>query len=163
MSLVAKFSQLLVSWSNRLPESLLLLLARFALAAVFWLSAQTKIDGFAFNPFVGEFVFGWPQIKDTTFFLFEYEYALPLLPPVLAAYLATIAEHLFAIMLLVGAGTRLAALGVVTMTLVIQLFVYPDAYGTHATWIALGLWLMKQGAGTVSLDATLSSPRTPAK
>ena len=162
MSVMLKLSHLVQTLMNKLPESLLLLLARFALAGVFWLSAQTKIDGVALNPFAGLFHLGWPEMKETTLFLFEYEYALPLLPPVFAAYLATIAEHVFAILLLIGLATRLAALGVVTMTLVIQVFVYPDAYATHATWIALGLWIAKKGAGVISLDALVArQPKQP--
>jgi len=135
-----------------IPESLILLIARFSLAAIFWLSAQTKIDGFAINFITMHFQLGWPQITDTTYFLFEHEYALPLLPPVFAAMTATLAEHLLAVLVLIGLFTRYAALGLALMTLVIQLFVYPDAYATHGTWLAISLLLMRQGAGKFSLD-----------
>ena len=137
---------------HALPESLILLVARFALAAVFWLSGQTKIEGFALNPFAGVYELGWPTLKDSTVFLFEYEYALPLIDPTWAAYLATVAEHLLPILLLTGLATRLGAFGILCMTIVIQLFVYPNAYALHATWIALALLLIRQGAGYVSLD-----------
>ncbi|KUJ00324.1 DoxX family protein [Vibrio sp. MEBiC08052] len=136
-------------------ESIILLLSRFGLAAIFWLSGQTKIEGFSFNLISGPIHLGWPTIKDSTFTLFEYEYNLPLIPYVLAAYLATIAEHLLSILLLTGLMTRLAALGIFGMTLVIQVFVYPDAYPTHATWLALSAWIMYKGAGTISLDYLL--------
>ncbi|MDW6091868.1 DoxX family protein [Vibrio rhizosphaerae] len=136
-------------------ESIILLLSRFGLAAIFWLSGQTKIEGFAFNLISGPIHFGWPMIKDSTFALFEYEYDLPVIPYVMAAYLATIAEHVLAVLLLTGLATRLAALGIFGMTLVIQIFVYPDAYPTHATWLALSAWIMYKGAGAISLDARL--------
>ena len=139
-----------------LPEALILLLTRFALATVFWLSGQTKIEGFAFNPLAGQFEFGLPTIKESTFFLFEYEYALPLIPANLAAYLATAAEHVLPILLILGLFTRLGAIGILAMTLVIQLFVYPSAYALHASWAAMALLLMKQGAGRVSLDNLLT-------
>jgi putative oxidoreductase len=139
-----------------LPEALILLLTRFALATVFWLSGQTKIEGFAFNPLAGQFEFGLPTIKESTFFLFEYEYALPLIPANLAAYLATAAEHVLPILLILGLFTRLGAVGILAMTLVIQIFVYPSAYALHASWAAMALLLMKQGAGRVSLDNLLT-------
>ncbi|MBM6550773.1 DoxX family protein [Marinomonas ostreistagni] len=138
------------------PESVVLLLTRFALAAVFWLSGQTKIEGFAFNPVADVYEWGWPMLKDSTVFLFEYEYALPWIDPTWAAYLATIAEHLLPILLLTGVLCRLAALGIFAMTLVIQIFVYPDAYALHGTWAALALLLMRQGAGVISVDYWLN-------
>lgn len=150
--MLMKLQHLSEKWFAALPESLMLFLARFALAATFWLSGQTKIEGFAFNPFAGLFEWGWPSLKDSTLFLFEYEYALPLISPTLAAYMATIAEHLLPIMLLLGILTRCGALGILGMTLVIQIFVYPSAYALHATWAALALLLMKQGGGRWSLD-----------
>ncbi|WP_417551719.1 DoxX family protein [Marinomonas fungiae] len=137
---------------HAIPESLVLFLARFALAAVFWLSGQTKIEGFAFNPFAGHFEFGWPSLKESTFYLFEYEYALPIIPPELAAYMATAAEHVLPILLLFGILTRLSALGIFMMTLVIEIFVYPEAYALHATWAALALLIMRQGPGSISMD-----------
>ncbi|TDR06311.1 DoxX family protein [Marinomonas communis] len=139
-----------------LPEALILLLTRFALATVFWLSGQTKIEGFAFNPLAGQFEFGLPTIKESTFFLFEYEYALPLISANLAAYLATAAEHVLPILLILGLFTRLGAVGILAMTLVIQIFVYPSAYALHTSWAAMALLLMKQGAGRVSLDNLLT-------
>ncbi|MGX9418553.1 DoxX family protein [Vibrio sp. WJH972] len=136
----------------KIPESVILFLARLSLAAIFWLSAQTKIDGLVINFVTGEFALGWPSIKETTFYLFEYEYALPIIPPVLAAYLATFAEHILPILLLVGFASRLAALGLFVMTMTIQIFVYPDAYATHLTWATLALLIVARGPGVMSLD-----------
>ena len=66
--------------------------------------------------------------------------------------MATCAEHFFPVLILLGLATRLSALALLGMTLVIQLFVYPDAYPTHGTWIALLLVLMAKGPGRVSID-----------
>ncbi|MGB3385001.1 DoxX family protein [Marinomonas sp.] len=137
---------------RRIPESLVLFIARFAIAAVFWKSGQTKIEGFALDIISGQVQLGWPHLKDSTLFLFEFEYNLPLLSPAIAALLAAIAEHVLPILILTGFFTRFAALGLAGMTLVIQLFIYPDAYPTHATWLAIALLLMYRGAGVLSLD-----------
>jgi putative oxidoreductase len=130
-------------WLENLRMDAVLILMRIVIGAVFFMSAQTKVDGFA--------------LKESTFFLFEYEYALPLVPPVLAAYLATIAEHLFPLMLWLGLGSRLAALGLAGMTLTIQLFVYPEAWVTHGLWLSSLLVLVLQGPGRLSLDHLIRS------
>lgn len=137
---------------ERSIETVVLLMSRLALASVFWLSGQTKVEGFALNILSGQWQLGIPHLKDTTLFLFEYEYALPIINATLVAYLATVAEHLLPIMLLFGVMTRWAALGIAIMTLTIQLFVYPSAYATHLTWLSLAGLLMWKGSGTFSID-----------
>jgi putative oxidoreductase len=129
----------------RIPSSVITLIGRFSLAAVFWKSGQTKIENFSIDVIDGTFHLGWPRLADATLYLFQEEYALPLLSTEIAAYMATFAEHLLPIMLLVGLGTRFAALGLLGMTLIIQLFVYPDAYAVHGTWAAVLLYLMAMG------------------
>jgi putative oxidoreductase len=88
--------------------------------------------------------------------LFREDYKVPLLPPELAAHLATYAEHLFPALLIVGLFTRLSALALLGMTAVIQIFVYPDAWPTHLSWAALMLYLIGRGAGPASLDHLVS-------
>lgn len=122
----------------RIPDAAIQLFARLAIAPVFWLSGQTKVDGWT--------------VKDTTFDLFRYEYAMPVLPPELAAYMATFMEHALPILLVIGLATRFAALGLLGMTLVIQLFVYPEAWTVHALWGALLLVIVARGPGAWSLD-----------
>lgn len=139
----------------RIPGDAIALLARFSIAAVFWKSGQTKVEGFAVDLIDGRFDFGWPHVSDLAVELFREEYRVPLLAPQLAATAAAFAEHLFPLMLLFGFGTRLASLGLLGMTLVIQLFVYPDAYPTHGTWGALLLYLLALGPGRASVDAWL--------
>lgn len=92
------------------------------------------------------------EIREETFFLFREEYKVPLLPPDLAAYLATAAEHVFPVLLVVGLATRLSALGLIVMTAVIQLFVYPDGWPEHILWFAILLTILSRGPGAVSLD-----------
>jgi len=120
-------------------DDLLLLLGRLAIAPVFFLSGRTKVEG-------------WFTITDATFDLFRSDYALPFLPPVLAAWMATIAEHLFSTLLVLGLGTRIAAAGLLGMTAVIEIFVYPDAWPTHLSWAGLLVPLILRGGGRWSLD-----------
>lgn len=126
--------------SDRVPRSLIQLALRWGLAGVFWTSARTKVVGLL-------------TISDNTYSLFSDEYRIPLLPPDVAATMATYSEHAFAVLLLLGFATRLSALGVFGMTLVIQLFVYPDALvGVHLGWFAMALAIAVMGPGKVSLD-----------
>jgi putative oxidoreductase len=129
-------------WPRFLPQSLLLLVARVGAAAIFFLSGRTKVSGLL-------------TIKPSTYELFRSEYALPLIPPELAAQLATTAEHLLPLLLLAGLFTRPAAAALLGMTAVIQIFVYPDAWPTHLSWAGLLLPLIAQGAGACSLDRFL--------
>jgi putative oxidoreductase len=136
----------------QLPNTPLALLARFSIAAVFWKSGQTKIQGLSIDIVSRDFTLGWPRLSDSVVALFKDEYHLPLISPEVAAPLAAWAEHLFPLMILLGLATRLSALALLGMTLTIQVFVYPDAYATHGTWAAVLLYLMAQGPGKLSLD-----------
>ncbi|WP_439576551.1 DoxX family protein [Elioraea sp.] len=126
---------------GRIPDAVILLAARIFPAAVFWYSGRTKVEGWS--------------VSENALFLFEYEYALPLISPALAAWLATIAEHLFPILLVLGLATRFSALALLGMTLVIQIFVYPAAWPTHGVWAACFLILIAKGPGPLSLDRLL--------
>ncbi len=137
---------------SRIPHSFIAFIGRFSIAAVFWLSGQTKVEGLAINLVSGEFQPGWPQLSDSALDLFRTEYALPLLPPELAALMAATAEHVFPVLLLLGLATRFSALGLLGMTAVIEIFVYPDAYPTHGTWATILLYLVARGPGVFSLD-----------
>lgn len=141
-----------IEWLDKIPHSLIAFVGRFCIAAVFWKSGQTKIEGLAIDLIDGTFQLGLPRLADSTIPLFKSEYALPLLSPELAAHLAAVAEHVFPILILFGLATRFSALALLGMTLTIQLFVYPDAYPTHGTWAAVLLYLMARGPGKVSLD-----------
>lgn len=128
-----------------LPQDALSLVARLGVAAIFFQSGRTKVDG-------------WLHITDGTYALFETEYALPLIPPDLAAHAATYSEHLFSILLVLGLFTRVSALAFLGMTAVIQIFVYPDAWPTHLSWTGLLLVLIARGGGRLSLDHLTRTP-----
>jgi putative oxidoreductase len=140
--------QRLNSLLGRTPHDVVALALRVFPAMVFWLSGRTKVEGLF-------------SIKDSTWFLFEQEYALPLIPSDLAAVLATVAEHALPILLILGLFTRFAALGLLVMTAVIQIFVYPDAWVTHGLWAAAFLALIAHGPGRLSLDHVLGLDRSP--
>jgi len=117
------------------PYTLLAVPLRLAVATVFWNSAITKLAN-------------W----DTAIELFTDEYKLPLLSPLLAAYSAVTIELVTPVLLILGLGTRAAALVLLGMTCVIELFVYPQAWPTHIQWAAMLLVLLCRGAGALSLD-----------
>ena len=146
----------LIRLFERIPHSLIAFLARFSIAAVFWNSGQTKIEGLVLNVVSGDFALGWPRLSESALYLFENEYKLPFVPPELAAPMAAFAEHLLPLLLLFGLATRFSALALLGMTLVIQVFVYPGAYATHGTWAALLLYLMARGPGVFSIDHLLA-------
>ncbi|MBX2858539.1 MAG: DoxX family protein [Cellvibrionaceae bacterium] len=133
------------------PDWLIGLSARVAIFMVFWPSAQTKITG---GKLLGQNFAFW-NVTETTFLLFENEYAVPILPSNISAYLATFGEFFFALFILLGIFTRLSAAGLLGITAVIQLFVYPDIWITHLIWAALLIYLLKNGAGAVSIDTAV--------
>ncbi|MGE0853229.1 MAG: DoxX family protein [Hyphomicrobiaceae bacterium] len=120
---------------DSIPYTLLAIPLRLGVGAVFWSSAMTKLPS-------------W----DTTVTLFAEEYRVPLLPPEVAAYVATAIELTMPVLLVVGLLTRPAALVLLAMTAVIQVFVYPEAWPTHLQWAAMLLVLLARGPGTFSLD-----------
>lgn len=148
-----------VTLMSRLPHSLTALVGRFAIAGVFWKSGQTKIEGLEIDIVEGTFQLGLPRLSESAVDLFRYEYQLPLLPPELGATLAALGEHALPLLILIGLGTRFAALGLLVMTAVIQLLVYPGAWPIHGVWAAVLLWLMALGPGVVSLDHWLARRR----
>jgi len=134
------------SWAEKIEalvgHSLLAIAARIGIGAVFFLSGRTKVDGLL-------------TVNENAVTLFQEEYKVPLLPPEFAAHMAAYAEHLLPALLVLGLATRLSALGLLGMTAVIQVFVYPDAWPTHLTWAVALLYLAGRGAGSLSLDRAL--------
>ena len=113
---------------------------RLPVAVIFWRSGRTRVEGW--NIF---------DITESQPFLFEYEFGLPF--PVLAAHLTAIAEHVLPVLLVLGLFTRLGALGMLTMTMVVQLFVYPDAWlNAHMFWAVILFAVVVLGPGKISLD-----------
>ncbi|GAB0114148.1 DoxX family protein [Acidisoma sp. C75] len=129
----------LIAMLDRTPYAVVGLVARLALAKVFWSSAQTHLAS-------------W----NTTLYLFANSYNVPLLPPSFAAYLAVTLEIVTPPLLLLGLGTRFTALALLGMTAVIEIFIYPQAWPTHIQWAAMQLILIAQGAGAWSADAFIA-------
>lgn len=127
------------------PYAVLALPLRVGAAAVFWYSAMTKLAN-------------W----NTTIALFEDEYKVPILPVELAANTALIIELVCPVLLVVGLLTRPAALVLLVMTIVIQIFVYPAAWPTHVQWVAMLLMLLCRGPGMISIDHLLRQRFLPA-
>jgi len=124
---------------NLLPQSLLQLVARCASATACLLSGRDKMDGLL-------------TLKPATYALFRHEYALPLLAPELAAQMATLSEHVIAVLLLVGLFTRTTALALLAMTVLLELFIHPAAWPSQLTWLSMLLPLIAHGGGPLSLD-----------
>jgi len=153
---VLALNRTLIALFSRIPHSFIAFLGRFSIAATFWQSGQTKVEGFAIDLIHGRFQWGMPHLSESVVDLFRDEYALPLIPPELAAPMAATAEHLFPVLLLIGLGTRYSALALLGMTLVIQIFVYPNAYPTHGLWAAVLIYLIARGPGAFSIDHFLA-------
>jgi putative oxidoreductase len=130
-----KITARLLDRLDAVPYTLLAIPLRLAIATVFWNSAMAHLAS-------------W----DTTLELFADEYQVPLLPPDLAANLAVSIEAVTPVLLVAGLFTRAAALVLLGMTAVIEIFVYPQAWPTHIQWVAMLLVLLARGPGAVSLD-----------
>lgn len=141
-TLIAQYERFVDRATALVPDALLLLVARLGIAAIFFMSGRTKVDGII-------------HITDGTYELFRTDYALPLIPPDIAAVAATWSEHVFSILLVLGLFTRFSALALFMMTLTIEIFVYPDAWPTHLSWAAIQLPLIFRGGGAWSLDTLL--------
>ena len=125
--------------------SLTQLVLRLGLAVPFWRSGVLKWDGFL-------------QLNDTAVLLFSSEFQLhlpggpyPFPAPAVIAFVAGSAEILLPILLVLGLATRAVALGLLVMTLIVELTI-PDGWPLHLTWAAMALGIMAWGPGRISLD-----------
>jgi putative oxidoreductase len=126
------------AWLDAVPYWVLALPLRLGVAWIFWSSAQVKL-------------INWQR----TIEMFADEYRLPLLPPEVAASMALAIEIAAPILLVLGAATRFAVAVLLGMTLVIEIFVYPEAWPTHLQWTAMMLVLLCRGPGAASIDHLL--------
>lgn len=147
--LISTYDRLTAWLASRLPEGIALLATRVALGGIFWRSGRSKIEeGTLFS------------ISEQAYYLFEYEYTGLPIPPAIATVMATLAEHLLPVLLVLGLFSRFAAFGLLAMTLVIQVFVYPEAWWpTHILWFAMAAIIVSRGGGILSLDAALAARR----
>lgn len=120
----------------------LAIIARLSIAAIFFQSGRTKVEGFL-------------TITDSTYELFRSEYRLPLIPPEIAAHISASVETFVPILLVLGLATRLSAFVLLGMTTIIEIFVYPDAWPTHLSWATILLYLVARGGGRISVDRAL--------
>jgi putative oxidoreductase len=130
-----------ILYAERFPSWLLGLIIRVGIADVFWRSGQTKVSG-------------W-HVTQTAIQLFRDEYKVPLLSPEIAANLAALQEHLFSVLLVIGLASRLSALGLLCMTAVIEIFVYPENWPDHLSWAGALLYVVARGPGGLSIDALI--------
>ena len=149
---LANFTSRLFGWA---PQSLTMLAARVGLALPFWYSGLTKWDGFLNLSFGARALFA----EEYKLHLFGAEYPFPM--PDLFATLAGVGEVTFPVLLVLGIGTRYAALGLIGMTLIVQL-TEPDGWAIHLTWLAMELAIVTFGPGKIALDYLLGIDR-PAK
>jgi putative oxidoreductase len=153
----------IAAWLDAIPYALIALFLRVVAAHPFFVSGQTKIEG----PTIGGKILGLDlsfqiptEVRDATFTLFAEEYKIPLISPTVAAYAASGLEFILPLLLVFGLLTRLAAFVLLTMTMVIQIFVFPDAWWTvHAYWAAMLIVLIARGPGVISLDHVLFGRR----
>ena len=132
------------AWLALFPLGILTLMFRLGLSWDFFTSGLTKIDGWN--------VFQTWSVTSTTVVLFAQEYQVPLLPPAFAANLAALVELTCPIFLALGLFARFAALPILGMAIVIEVFVYPLSWSTHIVWMATALLVITRGAGPISLD-----------
>jgi len=152
----------LVAFCAAVPYALVALGLRLIMARVFFLSGQAKIEGprsIPIRPGIGdlEFTVILPAgIKDATFQMFEAQFAGLPIAPVVVAYLFTYAEFVLPICLVLGFATRLAALALLAMTVLLQVYVMPGMlWSVHVYWAAILLVLMTVGPGAISIDAII--------
>jgi len=138
---VARHARRFRDLANRIPYSAIALLARVAIAVIFWRAASAKLANF-----------------DLTIALFQDEYLrnLPFLPAAPMAYLATAVELTMPALIVAGLLTRLATLPLIAMAVFIQVFVYPTSWPDHLIWITLLGLLLARGPGAISVDALLA-------
>jgi putative oxidoreductase len=151
-SVTRPYDRVVALLSGPVVESVALVFIRLALAGVFWLSGRTKVEE-------GSLL----TVSENALYQFSEDpfNKVPLLPSDIAAYLTTYAEHVLPILLLLGLFTRLSALALMGMTLVIQFFVFPEAWWqVHILWVALAMVLIVRGGGGFSLDRILTGRRT---
>lgn len=147
--MIAAYDQLTDTLAGKFGEGIALLFLRIGFAGIFWRSGRTKIEEGS-----------WITISDSATYLFQEEYAGVPLPPEFAAMAATGAEHLFPFLLVIGLATRLSAAALLVMTLVIQFFVYPEAWWpVHSLWVAMSLVLIVRGGGLLAVDHLLTEAR----
>jgi putative oxidoreductase len=126
-------------WLARFPLSIIQLAGRVGVGVTFFKAGLLKYQSWEF-----------------TVRLFQEEYRVPLLDPVVAARIAMVQELTIPILLFLGLATRIATIPLLGMIAVIQIFVYPNAYNEHLVWGAILVLLLTRGPGVFSVDYLIS-------
>jgi len=134
-------------------------LSRFVRAKIKWLDILSSVLDLAIRLYVAKVFFqsGLTKIASwsSTLALFEDEYHVPLLPPVVAAYLGTAVELGIPVLLVLGLGTRFASVVLFVFNIVAAIS-YPDLSDSglkdHILWGWLLAVLVFHGPGRISLD-----------
>ena len=124
----------------RIPHALIAVLGRLAIGLMFWNMWRAKVRGL--NIF---------EVSGSTLDQFR-SHRLPYIPAETGALALQVAEHVLPALLIIGFATRFSALGLLILTVGMQVFFNPDAYLLHGAWAAILLMLMKYGPGKISLD-----------
>ncbi len=127
---------------GRFPLPVVVLALRVGVGMVFWKSALTKLDD------------SW-LVSDAAVALFRDEYKVPVLPPVVAAWLGTLSEFFCSWMVMLGLGARLGAAVLLALTAVIQVFVYPGNWAEHLLWASPLLYVLTRGPGPIAVGCLI--------
>lgn len=152
---LARYFLVLGDLVQGIPYWTIALIARFAAASVFWTAGQAKIEGLNIDLPRLRLELGVPHLSETALELFTFLYRLPVDHPATLFLTAAVFEHLAATLILVGLFTRLASLTLLSVTVGIEFWVYPESYATYAIWFATLLHLLARGPGCLSIDHLL--------
>lgn len=161
-----------ISACSFIPYALVALALRLIMARVFFLDGQTRVDGIRLPLNLPDLLQSSLQgslqgslhwfdfsvvlpmsVRPETFAAFLTQYPQMPIPPAIAAYAVSYAEFVLPIMLVAGLGTRFAALSLLVMTAIIQIYVQPEAlWSVHIYWMAMLTVLLSLGAGQISID-----------
>lgn len=157
-----KLYSMFVSVCEKIPYALVAIACRIAAAAPFWRSGQSKLEGADIFGVKYELF----SLKASKVYLFAEEFGFPDAIAPTAAQLAALGENLLPPLLLVGLASRLSAVGLLIMTAVIQLYVFPEEllspegnWALHLSWAAPLLVIARSGPGAISLDSILGTLR----
>lgn len=158
-SVVGMMADGFVAACSLLPYALVGLALRLTMARAFFLDGQSRIDGPHVPLNVQDFSFSMvlpAAVKTETINAFLTQIPPLPVPPVLAAYVLSFAEFVLPICLLIGFATRFSALALLALTVMLQLFVMPQAlWTTHVYWASILLVLISMGGGQISVDAVI--------
>lgn len=135
----------LIRLFERIPYSFIALLARLSVAWPLWEAGRARVSG------------GWDVVtpRSSTMTMYLGGYNIRWIPYEAAAIATQLAEFALPILLAVGLASRFAALGLLVLIIVFEVFVHPGPYALHGAWAALLLLIIKAGPGGFSLDGAL--------